>query len=122
MSRWISWRSDEQLTGWACSQCDWTCELPALLSDPQARSAFDRLAAAKFKMHNCSDHKARSAPVQDSFAERARQLVIRGFNAKDAAEITMQEIEFENRDDPVTTEQAHRDATDFLRRVKGGLI
>jgi len=60
--------------------------------------------------------------VQDSFAERARQLVIRGFNAKDAAEITMQEIEFESRNDPASTEQAHRDAADFLRRVKGGLI
>jgi len=122
MSRWITWRSDEQLTGWACCRCEWTYELPALLRDPQARSAFDRLASAKFKAHNCSDYNVRAAAVQDSFAERARKLVIRGFNAQDAAEITLQEIEFENRNDPAMAEQAHHDAADFLRRVKGGLI
>jgi len=122
MPRWISWRADEQFVGWGCSKCDWTCELPVLLRDPQAKSAFDRLASAKFKVHRCSDFAARLTSVQDSFAERARKLIIRGINAKDAVEITMQEIEFENRDDPVVTERAHRDAADFLRRVKGGLI
>jgi len=122
MSRWISWVSDEHLTGWACSQCDWTYELPALLRDPRAKSAFDRLASAKFKAHHCSDHNVRAAPVQDSFAERARKLLIRGFNPEDAAEITLQEIGFENHNDPDIAEQAHRDAAAFLRRVKGGLI
>ena len=114
--------SNEELTGWVCSQCDWTCALPALLSDPQAKSAFDRLASAKFKIHDCSDYNVRSTPLQDGFAERARKLVIRGFNAKAAAEIVMQEVEFENRNDTALTEQAHKDAADFLRRVKGGLI
>lgn len=122
MSRWITWTSDEQLAGWACSQCDWTYELPALLTDPQAKSAFDRLASAKFKAHDCSAYGVRAAPIQDRFAERARKLVVRGFNAKDAAEITRQEIEFEHRNDSAAAEQAHRDAADFLRRVKGGLI
>ena len=114
--------SNEELTGWGCSKCAWTCELPALLSDPQAKSAFDRLASAKFKAHNCSDYEIRAIPIEDTFAERARKLVICGFNAADAAEITLQEMEYENRNDPTKERQAHRDAVDFLRRVKGGLI
>ena len=58
----------------------------------------------------------------DSFAERARKLVIRGFKPKDAAEITLQEIVFESRNDPGIAARAAADAEDFLRRVKDGLI
>ncbi len=58
----------------------------------------------------------------DSFADRARKLVLRGFKPKDAAEITLQEIVFESRNDPHVVEKAQQDAEDFLRRVKEGLI
>ena len=58
----------------------------------------------------------------ESFAARARKLVTRGFKPKDAAEITLQEIIFENRNDPVAVKKARADAEDFLRRVKDGII
>lgn len=123
MARWITWVSDERLTGWACSQCEWNFPLPSLLTDPQAKSAFDRLASAKFRSHDCAQHGPRAAPMDaDSFADRARKLVLRGFKPKDAAEITLQEIVFESRNDPHVVEKAQQDAEDFLRRVKEGLI
>jgi len=49
-------------------------------------------------------------------------LVIRGFKPKDAADITLDEIIFEHRNDPQVAEKARKDAEDFLIRVKGGLI
>ncbi|HUJ93718.1 MAG TPA: hypothetical protein VLW84_00525 [Terriglobales bacterium] len=122
MSRWITWVSNEGFTGWTCSECGWDYAIPSLLSDPQAKAAFDRLASAKFRAHTCSDHSPRLTPLQDSFAERARKLVIRGFKPKDAADITLDEIIFEHRNDPQVAEKARKDAEDFLIRVKGGLI
>jgi hypothetical protein len=123
MGRWLTWVSDQRLQGWACSQCDWTFPVPPLLTDPEAKSAYDRLASVKFREHDCAKHGQRgTAPAHEGFAERARQLVIRGFKPKDAAEITIQEILLEHRHEPGATERAHADAADFLRRVKDGLI
>ena len=58
----------------------------------------------------------------DSFADRARKLVVRGFKPKDAAEITLQEIVFESRNDPSIAARAAADAEDFIKRVKEGRI
>jgi len=111
------------MQGWACSQCNWTSPLPPLLSDTEARAAFDRVAAKRFEDHICADHGMRAGGSDpDSFAERARKLVVRGFKPKDAAEITMQEIVFESRNEPGAAAKAAADAEDFLRRVKDGLI
>ncbi len=41
----------------------------------------------------------------ESFAARARKLVTRGFKPKDAAQITLQEITFENRNDPTAAKK-----------------
>jgi len=123
MGRWLSWVSHQRLTGWACSQCGWTFPVPALLTNQDAKSAYDRLALAKFQDHDCSVH---GAPMllgeSDSFATRARKLVTRGFKPKDAAQITLQEITFENRNDQQVVKKAQADAEDFLRHVKDGLI
>lgn len=110
------------MQGWACSQCSWTSPLPSLLSDTEARAAFDRVATKRFDDHNCADYGSRTGSDPDSFAERARKLVVRGFKPKDAAEITMQEIVFESRNEPGAAAKAAADAEDFLRRVKDGLI
>ncbi len=96
-----------RLTGWSCSECDWNFPLPSLLSDPEAKKAYDRLASAKF---------------QKSFIARAKGLVMRGFKPKDAAEITAKEIMFENHDDPDIARKVQIEVNDFLRRVKEGLI
>jgi hypothetical protein len=123
MGRWLTWVSHQRLTGWACSQCGWTFPVPSLLTDPEAKSAYDRLASTKFQEHVCSEH-GQPAVLADSegFGARARRLVTRGFKPKDAAQITLQEILFENRGDQRIAQKAQADAEDFLRRVKEGLI
>ena len=123
MARWLTWVSDQRMQGWACSQCQWTFPIPSLLSDPEAKSAYDRLASAKFQDHNCVEHGMRTADSGvESFATRARRLVTRGFKPKDAADITLQEITLEHRNEPQVLAQARKDAEDFLRRVKEGTI
>jgi hypothetical protein len=123
MARWLSWVSDRKLTGWTCSDCGWTFAVPALLTDPEAKGAYDRLATAKFQEHKCAEHGARpNFGGEETFAERARKLIMRGFKPKDAVEIVLQEITLEHRNDEVIMERAKGDAEDFLRRVKSGLI
>jgi hypothetical protein len=123
MARWLSWVSDRKLTGWTCSQCGWTFAVPALLSDPEAKKAYDRLANTKFQEHDCIEHGPRpDFGGEDTFAERARKLVMRGFKPKDAVEITLQEISLEHRNDSAKMEKARLDGEDFLRKVKSGLI
>jgi hypothetical protein len=58
----------------------------------------------------------------DSFTERARKLIVRGFKPKDAADITLQEIVFESRNDPDIAARAAAEAQNFMKRVKDGLI
>ncbi len=55
-------------------------------------------------------------------ARGGRSLIMRGFKPKDAAEITVREIIFENRDDPDIARRVQIEAKDFLQRVKEGLI
>ena len=90
------WVSDKHLTGWACSKCDWTFPLPSLLSDPDAKKAYDRLASAKFQRHDCATHQPVASLDPDTFIARAKGLVMRGFKPEDAAEIVSREIMFEN--------------------------
>jgi hypothetical protein len=122
MARALTWVSGQHLTGWTCSACDWTFPLPSLLSDPEAKKAYDRLASAKFQRHDCATHRPVVSPGSESFIARARGLVTRGFKPKDAADITMREIIFENRDNPEIARKIQAEAQDFLRRVKEGLI
>jgi hypothetical protein len=123
MARWLTWVSDQRRQGWACSQCGWHFPIPSLLADPDAKSAYDRLATAKFQDHGCAEHGRPAAPaVSDSFAQRARSLVSRGFKPKDAADITLQEILLEHRNDPKMAAKTRAEAEDFLRRIRDGLI
>lgn len=98
--------------------------MPELLTDADAKTAFDRLAAAKFRDHKCSEHLSRLAPAQDSygFTARIRKLVSQGFKPKDAVELFLQEVALEYRQQPKVLEQAKADGEDFLRRVRAGLI
>ena len=123
MSRFLMWVADQRLTGWSCSECEWTYPLPALLSDAEARNAFDRLANSKFENHDCSTHpKQMRLGDGQTFAERARKLIMRGFKPKDAVELTMQEIEFEHRSETKILEQARADAQQFLQKIREGSI
>ena len=123
MPRWLTWIADKNTHGWGCSQCEWIFELPSLLADPEARKAYDRLAASRFQAHACTSYDDKK-PAKDgpNLTERARKLVMRGFKPKDAVDVALQEISLEYRSDVEAMAQAKRDAEDFLRRVKEGLI
>ncbi len=123
-ARKIIWTSTHSFQGWTCSQCDWNYPIPTFLNDPEARTAYDRLAAAKFRDHKCSEHSSRqgSPDDADSFTPRIRKLVAQGFKPKDAVELFLQEVALEYRNQPKVLAQAKLDAEDFLRRVRAGLI
>jgi hypothetical protein len=97
--------------------------LPTLLSDPQAKTAFDRLAAGRFRAHASENYLGRLGSVDpDSFPARIRKLVMQGFKPKDAVEILLQEVALEHHGEAKILEQARIDGEDFLRHVREGLV
>ncbi len=122
-ARELLWTSHRTFQGWTCSQCEWNYPVPELLKDADAKTAFDRLAAAKFKEHKCADHLARLTPaMDDGFSTRIRKLISQGFKPKDAVELMLQEVGLEYRGDAKVLEQAKSEAEDFLRRLRAGVI
>ena len=117
------WITTEGFRGWGCSDCEWNSPVPTLLGDAEAKSAFDRLAAGKFKDHKCADFLSRmKSTAPPTFTERMRKLVSQGFKPKDAIDLVLQEVRLEYRNNPKMLAQAQSDAEDFLRRVREGLI
>jgi hypothetical protein len=51
-----------------------------------------------------------------------RVLVKRGYKPKDAAELVLQEISLEFREQKGILKQAETEAVEFLRRVREGII
>ena len=122
-ARELVWTIDRTFQGWTCSQCEWNYPTPTLLSDPEAKTAYDRLAAAKFREHKCGDHLARLiSPPTESFTARIRSMVAHGFKPKDAVELFLQEVAIEYPNQPKILEQAKAEGEDFLRRLRAGLI
>ncbi|HUD64905.1 MAG TPA: hypothetical protein VMQ17_10020 [Candidatus Sulfotelmatobacter sp.] len=122
-ARELLWTVDRSFQGWTCSRCEWNYPIPTLLSDPEAKTAYDRLAAAKFRDHSCADHHSRLiSPATDSFTARIRSMVAHGFKPKDAVELFLQEIAIEYPNEPKILAQAKAEGEDFLRRLRAGLI
>jgi hypothetical protein len=122
-ARVMNWTASEDFQGWVCSRCGWTYPMPALLADPAAKSAYDRLAAGKFSQHNCESCPVRPKATEPlSFTPRIRKLVAQGFKPKDAVEILLQEVAFESRNDASALARARADGEDFLRRMREGLL
>jgi hypothetical protein len=121
-ARELLWTVDKNFQGWTCSQCEWNSPLPTLLNDPEAKTAFDRLAAGKFRDHKCADHSPRLIPAAEGFTSRIRRMVAHGYKPKDAVELFLQEIALEYRNQPAVLDQAKSEADDFLRRLRAGLI
>jgi len=116
MPRWMVWTTDQ---GWACSQCEWRCALPSLLTDEEAKSAFDRLAAAKFRDHYCPDFpKPSGSDAAGEFTNRVRKHISHGYKPKDAVQIVLDEIQLEHQHNPGIMKQARADAEEFLRRLR----
>ena len=115
--------------GWACSNCRWRFPVPTLLSGEEAKSAYDRLAAGRFREHKCEAGSSFFAAEQEArrdasppFAERARTLIKRGYTPKVAVELVLHEMQFEHGNDSRLMEKARADGEDFLLRVRKGLI
>jgi hypothetical protein len=119
---WIQGSSDP---GWACSSCRWKFPVPTLLSSDEAKSAYDRLAASKFRAHICETQttpasvKANTGPT---FAERAGRLIKAGYKPKDAVELVTEEIILEHGHEPNAKEKASAEAEEFLYKIRKGLI
>jgi hypothetical protein len=123
VKRDLVWIFDRNFQGWTCSQCEWNYPLPTLLTDTEAKNAYDRLAGAKFREHKCADHLTRlPSAASDSFTGRIKKMVAHGYKPKDAVELFLQEVQFEYRNQPKVLAQAQLEAEDFLRRLRAGLI
>jgi hypothetical protein len=99
--------------------------VPALLGAGEAKDAYDRLAAARFREHECETEKSPPAATQNAgptFADRARLLIMRGFKPKDAVELVLKEVALEHRNDPEVMEKARGAAEAFLQRIRKGLL
>ena len=125
MGRSLIWVQGSAGIGWACSSCPWRFPVPTFLAGEEAKSAYDRLAAAKFREHKCEVETKPTAANKDAgttFADRARALIAEGFKPKDAVEIVLQETALEHRNDEGMMEKARVDAEDFLLKIRKGLI
>ncbi len=128
MARSLIWISGDAI-GWACSNCRWKFPVPTLLTGEEAKGAYDRLAAAKFREHQCEAESSFSTANQEprpksdtAFADRARELIKRGYTPKVAVELVIHEVAFEHGNDPRILEKARAEAEDFLLRARRGLI
>lgn len=127
MARALVWINDPHNLGWGCSSCSWKYPVPTLLSDPEAKSAYDRLAASKFRNHVCETTFATQPPLPDlsrepAFTERIRRLLKVGYKPTDAVALALEELSLEHRGDSRVMERARAEADDFLRKVRQGLI
>jgi hypothetical protein len=121
--RELLWTVEPSFHGWACSQCEWNDPVPTLLNDPDAKTAYDRLAASKFRQHKCEDHLSRLPSSRaDSFTARIKKMIAHGFKPKDAVELLVQEVSLECPNQPKVLAQAKAEGEDFLRRLRAGLI
>ena len=126
MARTLIWVDEDENGGWTCSGCRWKYPVPTFLSDPEAKKAYDRLAATKFGEHVC-ELPALFAEIEDTsteptFTKRVRKLLKVGYKPKDAVQIALDEIALEHRNDPKTMTQARADAQDFMQSVREGRI
>jgi hypothetical protein len=122
-NRELLWIVEPHFQGWICSQCEWHDSMPTLLNDPDAKTAYDRLAASKFRAHKCAEHLARLPRAgADSFTARIKKMIAHGFKPKDAVELMVQEVSLECPRQPKILAQAKAEADDFLRRLRAGLI
>ena len=127
MMRALVWIDDSNNPGWTCSTCSWTFPVPTFLSDTEARSAYDRIAKARFHEHACEGAPLPPEPIVDTskeppFVDRVRRLLKVGYKPKDAVDIALQDVALEHRNDFKVMAKARAEAEDFLRKVREGLI
>ena len=126
MAPTLVWIDDPEDNGWACSSCSWKYPVPTFLTDPEAKLAYDRLAASKFREHVCEvpvpQKEIEDTSTEPTFTRRVMKLLRVGYKPKDAVQIALDEIALEHRNDPKAMSQARADAQDFLQKVREGRI
>jgi hypothetical protein len=126
MTPTLIWIDEPENNGWACSSCSWKYPVPTFLSDPEAKRAYDRLAATKFGEHVCElpapHREIEDTSTEPTFTKRVMKLLKVGYKPKDAVQIALDEIALEHRNDPKVMSQARVDAQDFMQRVREGRI
>lgn len=127
MARELIWIDDPENYGWGCANCPWIFPAPTLLSDPEAKRAYDRLASLKFREHTCevglfSHMEVADTSAEPSFTVRVRKLTKIGYKPKDAVAIALDDVALEHRNDPHAMAKARAEAEDFLRKVREGRI
>jgi hypothetical protein len=125
MARFLIWMEEPQDKGWGCSNCGWRFPLPTLLQDQEARKAYDRLGALKFKDHVCettASSQWQAGSGAPGFAERAHALVRRGYKPKDAVALVLEEIALECRNDSKAMAEAKVEGEKFLLKIREGKI
>jgi|SRR5581483_11346812 hypothetical protein len=122
MARSLAWVPDARNARWICSDCGWNYPLPTLLTDPEAKSAFDRLAQARFEQHRCTDYPQAPGIREESVSDRARKFIARGYKPKDAVQLVLDEIALEHRSQPSVIEKARAEAEEFLMKLRQGKI
>jgi hypothetical protein len=100
--------------------------VPTFLSDPEAKLAYDRLAASKFRDHVCHamgvHQEIEDTSTEPSFPKRVMKLLKVGYKPKDAVQIALDEVALEHRNDPTVMAGARVEAQDFLQKVREGRI
>ena len=96
------------------------------MSNPEARKAYDRLAASTFREHVCelpvTHQDIEDTSTAPTFTKRVMKLVKVGYKPKDAVQIALDDVALEHRNDPKVMAQARADAQEFLQRVREGRI
>jgi len=126
MAPTLVWIDDPENNGWACSSCSWKYPVPTFLSSPEARKAYDRLAASTFREHVCelpvTHQDIEDTSTAPTFTKRVMKLVKVGYKPKDAVQIALDDVALEHRNDPKVMAQARVEAQEFLQRVREGSI
>ena len=126
MTPTLVWDDEPDANAWTCSSCAWKYPVPTFLSDPEAKRAYDRLAASKFGEHICElpapQREIEDTSTAPTFTKRVMKLLKVGYKPKDAVQIALDEIGLEYRNDPKVMTQARADAQDFMLRVREGRI
>ena len=129
MARALVWDGDPRNSAWTCSECHWRYPVPTLLTDPEAKKAYDRLASGKFNEHICELVTPRATSpltgntsTEPTFMDRVRRLSKVGYKPKDAVALALDEMGLEYRNDAKVMSQARAEGDEFLRKVREGVL
>jgi len=85
----------------------------------------EQRAHIQFALRNRPENSTHEETIQSggiAFADRARELIKRGYTLKIAVELALHEMEAEHANNPRIIEKMRADAEDFLMKAHQGLM